>query len=75
MEVEHEEPTIQQILLKVFHEIKRLNENLIIQTQKTEALGKSCHKAFLQIKEAMHTLREELSEASGTLIDATWDYS
>ena len=72
MEIDEPE-TVQQTLGRVLAEIRKLNENLTTQTQKTEALGKSCHRAFLLIREAMLTLREELSEASGTLIEATWD--
>ena len=41
--------------------------------EKTVALGSNCHKAFLQIREAMHTLREELGEAAGTIIENTWN--
>ena len=40
--------------------------------KKVSALGTSCHQAFLQIKEAMECLREELSESAGTLISDTW---
>ena len=36
------------------------------------ALGKACREGFLQIKEAMEKLREELGEASGVLIDHSY---
>jgi len=36
-------------------------------------VGKACHTGFLQIKEAMETLREELGEASGVLIEHTYN--
>ena len=39
---------------------------------KTVALGTNCHKAFLQIREAMHTLREELGDAAGIIVQDTW---
>ena len=35
-------------------------------------IGKACHTGFLQIKEGMEKLRDELSEASGTLVDHTY---
>ena len=36
-------------------------------------VDKACHTGFLQIKEAMETLREELGEASGVLIEHTYN--
>ena len=33
----------------------------------------ACAKGFYQVKEACECLREELSEASGTLIEATYN--
>ena len=36
------------------------------------AIGKACREGFLQIKEAMEKLREELGEASGVLIDHSY---
>ena len=35
-------------------------------------LGKACREGFLQIKEAMDKLRDELGEASGVLIDHSY---
>ncbi len=39
----------------------------------TMALGRACHEAFKQAKEAAECLRDELGEASGTLVEATWN--
>jgi hypothetical protein len=52
--------------------LKEIREHQKYLDKKVTALGKSCHQAFLQIKEAMGTLREELSESAGTLIEDTW---
>jgi hypothetical protein len=52
--------------------LKEIREHQKYLDKKVTALGESCHTAFLQIKEAMQTLREELSESAGTMIDATW---
>jgi len=35
-------------------------------------IGKACHKGFLQIKEGMEKLREELGEAAGVLVDHSY---
>ena len=32
-----------------------------------------CAKAFKQVKDACETLREELSEATGTIVDSTYN--
>ena len=63
-----EEPTLHQIL----EQLNMIREHQQYLDKKVSALGKSCHNAFLQIKEAMGILREELSENTGTLIDDTW---
>ena len=63
-----EEPTLHQIL----EQLNMVREHQKYLDKKVSALGKSCHNAFLQIKEAMGTLREELSESAGTLINDTW---
>lgn len=41
--------------------------------QNTDKKFKACAEGFYQIREACTTLREELSEASGTLIEATYN--
>ena len=68
--MEQEGISTQELILKTLERIEIRLSNL---EEKTVALGSNCHTAFLQIREAMHTLREELGEASGTLIEATWD--
>ena len=58
---------------EVVERITKLEKKIKSLEEKTVALGSNCHKAFLQIREAMHTLREELGEAAGTLIENTWN--
>lgn len=65
-------PTVQETLSEIVIELAKLRNDIRAVYQKTEQLGCSCQKAFLQIREAMTTLREELSEASGTLIEGTF---
>ena len=66
-----EEP-VETILHQILEQLNMIREHQQYLDKKVSALGKSCHNAFLQIKEAMGTLREELSENAGTLIDDTW---
>jgi len=58
---------------EVVDRITKLEKKIKSLEVKTVALGSNCHQAFLQIREAMHTLREELGEAAGTLIENTWN--
>ena len=62
---------IKSILNKLLVEIQQINKRMEFLNNKTQALGKSCHLAFMQIREAMGCLREDLSESSGTLIQDT----
>ena len=52
--------------------LKQIREHQKHLEKKVTALGESCHIAFLQIKQAMEILREELSENAGTMIADTW---
>ena len=61
-----------QTLSDIMIELTKIRNEMKAIYQKTEQLGKSCRQAFLQVREAMTTLREELSEASGTLIQDTF---
>jgi DNA anti-recombination protein RmuC len=70
--MEVEPATLQETLSEIVIELAKLRNDIRAVYQKTEQLGCSCQKAFLQIREAMTTLREELSEASGTLIEGTF---
>ena len=67
--------TMEALLMKILAKVERIEDRLTAVETKTVALGTNCHEAFVQIREAMHTLREELSEASGTLIADTWHFS
>ena len=67
-----EEPEVVTLLHQMLEQLNMIREHQQYLDKKVSALGKSCHNAFLQIKEAMGTLREELSESAGTLINDTW---
>ena len=71
MEVDTE-PTTVTLLKQLLEKVTLIREHQQYLDKKVSALGKSCHLAFLQVKEAMGTLREELSESAGTLINDTW---
>ena len=65
-------PGFEVTLRKLLVEIQELNRRMEFLNRKTTAMGTSCHKAFLQIREAMGVLREDMSEGMGTLIEDTW---
>ena len=67
-----EEPEVETLLHQILEQLNMIREHQQYLDKKVSALGKSCHNAFLQIKVAMGTLREELSESAGTLINDTW---
>ena len=72
MDVDSTEKEMATLLKQLLEEVTLMREHQQYLDKKVSALGKSCHQAFLQIKEAMETLREELSECAGTLIEDTW---
>ena len=41
--------------------------------ERSMSMLECCHRAFKQVRDACETLREELSEASGTLIQSTYN--
>ena len=51
--------------------VQEICERLEVVEKRIEDLGTSCRNAFIQTRDAATTLREELSESAGTLIDAT----
>ena len=38
----------------------------------SEKMFKACHEAFVQVRDACHCLREELSEATGQIVNESW---
>ena len=66
------EKEVVTLLTQLLEEVTIVRKHQQYLDKKVSALGNSCHKAFLQVKEAMQTLREELSECAGTLIEDTW---
>ena len=72
MDVDEHENGVKDFLAKLLVEIQQINSRLEYLNNKTNALGKSLHKAFIQIRDAMGSLREDMSEGMGTLIEDTW---
>ena len=55
--------------------VREICDRLETVETRIESLGQSCAQGFYQTRDAATCLREELSEASGTIIDATnFDY-
>ena len=59
-------------LQQILDALQDVDERLKKVENTTFALGRACHEAFKQTKDAAECLREELGEASGTLTEATW---
>ena len=55
-----------------FHIMKRAHEETD-HFKKSEKMFKACHIAFVQVRDACHCLREELSEAAGTIVSESWN--
>mgnify|MGYP006123266613 CR=1 FL=1 len=73
MDVDDQQNGVKDFLGKLLVEINQINKKLEYLNNKTNALGKSLHKAFIQIRDAMGCLREDMSEGMGTVIDDTWN--
>ena len=67
-----DENGVKDFLGKLLVEIQEINKRLEYLNNKTNALGKSLHKAFIQIRDAMGSLREDMSEGLGTMIEDSW---
>ena len=52
-----EEPEVVTLLHQMLEQLNMIREHQQYLDKKVSALGKSCHNAFLQIKEAMGKLR------------------
>ena len=57
--------TLELSLLKLERKIEGLGGRV-------ETLGGACHTGFLQVRDACHIFREELSEASGRMVEESW---
>ena len=55
----------QEVIIYEIEEKTEKNRNVF---KETEDMFKACHMGFLQVKEACTCLREELSEAAGTMV-------
>ena len=64
---------LDQKVQRVLDYVKDIESRLKKVETSTMALGRACHEAFKQTKEAAECLREELGEASGTITEETWN--
>ena len=55
-----------------FHIMKKAQQDTD-QFVKSEKMFKACHVAFVQVRDACHCLREELSEATGQIVTESWN--
>ena len=60
------------ILTKLYEIEEKTRKNTHVFMDQEKAL-KACHTAFIQVRDACHCLREELSEAAGTMVMESWN--
>jgi len=60
------------ILTKLDEIEEKTRKNTHVFMDQEKAL-KACHTAFIQVRDACHCLREELSEAAGTMVMESWN--
>ena len=58
-------------LLKL--KIETLDKKIEALGGRVESLGGACATGFIQVRDACHIFREELSEASGRMIEESWN--
>jgi len=70
---------IKDIVEQQNEKIDRIEKTLIclqgqveLQQEKEMCLARACQKGFVQVRDACHVLREDISEASGTIVAETW---
>ena len=64
---------LDQKVQRVLDYVKDIENRLKKVEMSTMALGRACHEAFKQTKEAAECLREELGECTGTITEETWN--
>ncbi len=62
----------QQCILTKIYELEAITKKNAQLFNQSEAMFKACHEAFVQVRDACHVLREDLSEAAGTLVTESW---
>ena len=62
----------QQCILTKLYELEVSTKKNAELFHQTEAMFKACHIGFKQVRDACHVLREDLSEAAGTMVTESW---
>ena len=62
----------QQCILTKLYEVDAKIKNNTELFNQSENMFKACHIGFQQVRDACHVLREELSEATGTMVTESW---
>ena len=65
--------TVVELLSLLNKKITTLDNKITALGGRVEALGGCCHKGFIQVRDACHVFREELSEAAGTMVEESWN--
>ena len=62
----------QQCILTKLYELEVITKKNAELFNQSENMFKACHIGFKQVRDACHCLREELSEATGTMVTESW---
>ena len=73
MSVEKKFDSVLKLLSLLKLKLKSLEGKIESMGNRVETLGGACHTGFIQIRDACHIFREELSEASGRMIEESWN--
>ena len=64
---------LQDIVEVQNNKIDELKNQIAEHQQKELTIAKACQTGFLQVRDACHVLREDISECAGTIIQETWN--
>ena len=67
------DPVVEQKLEVILQMLAALTESMEKLAKRVEDLGQSCCSGFIQTREACHILRQDLSEAAGTMVEESWN--
>ena len=67
------EVVLESKLNRVLDMLEQLHKNFYELAKRVNDLGNACKIGFEQTRDAAHILREEIAEASGCIIEESWN--
>ena len=71
--VEKKLETVLELLSLLKQKLNSLEGKIQLLGGRVETLGGACATGFVQVRDACHIFREELSEASGRMVMESWN--